>query len=140
MPSTMQRIHTKPDPFEAFSLSQAIAVDPWIFVSGQAALAKDGGIVGEGDFQVQAEAAFENLSEVLQVAGSSLADVVKVTIYVTDMQYFPAVVALRQRYFSAPYPADSIVQVSALALPELMFEIEAVAMRGAGSAKSEGTC
>lgn len=140
MPPTMQRIRTQPDPFEAFALSQAIVVDSWLFVSGQAALTKEGDIIGQGDFQAQAEAAFNNLSEVLQAAGSSLQDVVKVTIFVTDMQYFPVIVALRQRYFSPPYPADSIVQVSALALPELMFEIEAIAMRGAGSAKSGGNC
>jgi enamine deaminase RidA (YjgF/YER057c/UK114 family) len=53
--------------------------------------------------------------------------VVKVTIYLTDMSYFERIVALRQQWFSAPYPADTIVEVKALALPELMIEIEAIA-------------
>jgi len=128
----MQRIQTYPDPFESFALSQAIAMGDWIFVSGQAALNRQGEVVGEGNFLVQAETAFENLREVLQAADSGLHDVVKVTIFVTDISYFSEVVELRRRYFSLPYPADSIVEVSALALPQLMFEIEAIAMRGAG--------
>ncbi|MCO5785804.1 enamine deaminase RidA [Pseudomonas sp. G11-1] len=128
----MQRIYTQPDPFEPFALSQAIAAGEWIFVSGQAALDAQGNIVGEDDFRLQAETAFNNLQAILQAAGSGLQDVVKVTIFMTNMQYFGEVVELRHRYFSQPYPADSIVEVKALALPQLMFEIEAVAMRGAG--------
>lgn len=128
----MQRIATQPDPFEQFALSQAIAVGDWIFVSGQAALDSRGEVVGEENFQLQAETAFENLQAVLQAAGSDLKEVVKVTIFMTDMCYFPQVVELRQRYFSAPYPADSIVEVKALALPQLLFEIEAIAVRGVG--------
>lgn len=128
----MQRIQTHPDPFEPFALSQAIAVGDWIFVSGQAALNRQGEIVGENNFLLQAETAFENLQAVLQAAGSGLQDVVKVTIFLTDMSHFNEVIKLRRRYFSPPYPADSIVEVQALALPQLMFEIEAIAMRGAG--------
>lgn len=128
----MKRIYTQPDPFEPFALSQAIAVGDWIFVSGQAALDGQGNIVGEGNFQLQAETAFNNLQAVLQAADSGLQDVVNVTIFMTDMQYFGEVVELRRRYFATPYPADSIVEVKALAMPQLMFEIEAIAMRGAG--------
>ena len=50
------------------------------------------------------------------------------TIFVTDMSYFPEVVALRGEVFSQPYPADTICEVQALAYPELMFEIEAIAL------------
>ena len=63
----------------------------------------------------------------LHAAGVGLKDVVKVTIFVTDMRQFPKVVELRKTYFSPPYPADTIVEVQALALPELMIEIEAIA-------------
>ena len=66
-----------------------------------------------------------------------MAHVVKVTIYLTDMGNFPKVVALRERYFSAPYPADTIVEVTSLALPELEIEIEATALVG-GSTVSAG--
>lgn len=132
----MQRVQTDPDPFEAFALSQAITVGDWLFVSGQAALDGQGNVVGQGDFQQQAECAFTNLEQVLKAGGSSLLDVVKVTLFLTDMRYFPEVIALRRRFFLPPYPADSIVEVKALALPELMFEIEAIAVRGSGAGKT----
>src|SRR5690606_2117768 len=132
----MQRIRTDPDPFEPFALSQAIAVGDWLFVSGQAALDGQGTVVGEGDFQAQAECAFGNLQKVLKAAGSDLRDVVKVTIFMTDISRFGEVIELRKRFFTAPYPADSIVEVKALALPQLQFEIEAIAVRGAGRTKA----
>lgn len=131
----MKQIKTDPDPFEQFAISQAIAVEPWIFVSGQAAIDSQGEIIGGNDFRLQADAAFNSLKTVLEAAESSLGDVVKVTIFVTDISQFSTVVELRQKYFSRPYPADSIVEVKALALPGLLFEIEAIAMRGAGRDK-----
>jgi 2-iminobutanoate/2-iminopropanoate deaminase len=99
-----------------------------VFVSGQAALDLDGNLVGEGDFDAQAEQAFENLRAVLGAAGSAMDKLVKVTIYLTDMSNFGKIVALRERYFSPPWPADTLVEVSALALPELMIEIEGIAL------------
>ena len=101
-----------------------------VITSGQAAISPAGELVGVGDFDAQAEQVFANLAEVLEASGSSLAKVVKVTIYLTDMSQFPKVMALRERYFSAPYPADTIVQVASLALPELEIEIEATALVG----------
>lgn len=131
----MQQVRTEPDPFEPFALSQAIAVGDWLFVSGQAAMDAQGNVVGKGDFKQQAVCAFENLEQVLKAGGSSLLDVVKVTLFLTDISYFPEVIELRRRFFKPPYPADSIVEVKALALPDLMFEIEAIAVRGAGTRK-----
>ena len=85
-------------------------------------------MVGVGDFDAQAEQAFRNLERVLEAGGSSLRDVAKVTIFLTDMSNFAKIVALRGKWFSEPYPADSIIQVAVLALPELEIEIEAVAV------------
>lgn len=125
-----QRVQVRldPDPYEPFRLSQGIRVGELLFVSGQAALAEDGTLVGAGDFDVQAEQAFRNLQRVLEAGGSSLEQVVKVTIYLTDMSNFEKIVELRGRWFTPPWPADTIVEVSALALPELQIEIEAVAV------------
>jgi enamine deaminase RidA (YjgF/YER057c/UK114 family) len=64
---------------------------------------------------------------VLAAAGSELSKVAKVTIYLTDMGNFPKIVEARRKYFTAPYPADTIVEVSSLALPELMVEIDVIA-------------
>ena len=122
------RIKTHPDTYEPFNISQGFRVGDRVFVSGQAALTLEGEIVGVDDFDAQAQQAFQNLADVLAAAGSSLEQVVKVTIYLTDMSYFERVVALRERFFTPPWPADTLVEVSALALPELMIEIDATAM------------
>jgi reactive intermediate/imine deaminase len=99
-----------------------------VILSGQASIDENGNVVGAGDFDAQAEQVFANLKRVLEAAGSSLANVVKVNIYLTDMSHFPKIVELRSRYFTRPWPADTIVGVTALALPELMIEIEATAL------------
>jgi 2-iminobutanoate/2-iminopropanoate deaminase len=121
-----ERVRTDPDPYEPYRISQAMRVGDLVFVSGQAAIDQNGGLVGVGDFDAQAELVFQNLARVLEAAGSTLADVIKVTIYLTDMANFPKIVELRGKWFTEPYPADTIVEVASLALPELEIEIEAI--------------
>lgn len=116
------------DPYEPFLLSQAHRVGDLVIVSGQAGIDDDGNIIGPGNFAAQAGQAMVNLERVLLCAGSSLANIVKVTIYVTDMTYFDQVVELRRAWFTPPYPADTIVQVASLYSPDAMFEIEAIAV------------
>jgi 2-iminobutanoate/2-iminopropanoate deaminase len=122
----VERVRTDPDPYEPYRISQAMRVGDLVFVSGQAAIDEHGGLIGVGDFDAQAEQTFRNLARVLEAAGSSLGDVVKVTIFLTDMGNFPKIVDLRGAWFSEPYPADTIVEVTSLALPELEIEIEAI--------------
>jgi 2-iminobutanoate/2-iminopropanoate deaminase len=131
----IERITTQPDPYEPFLLSQGIRAGDLLFISGQAGYGDDGRIV-EGDFRAQGEQAFSNLSRALVAGGSNLEGVVKVTIFLTDMGNFNQVVELRRKYFSEPYPADSIVEVSALYTPDAMIEIEAVAVVQTPSASS----
>jgi reactive intermediate/imine deaminase len=125
----MQQIETDPDPYAPYLLSQGIRVGDLLFVSGQVGIDDAGELVSLDDFQVQADQAFRNLGRVLEAGGSSLAKVVKVTIFLTDMAAnFPRVVELRRKWFTPPYPADTIVQVQSLYRPEVMLEIEAVAL------------
>lgn len=126
--SGAERVQTDPDFYEPFLISQAVRAGNLLFVSGQAAVAPTGEVVGAGDFDRQAEQVFENLQAVLRAGGSDLDRVVKVTIFVTDMAVFPKILELRKRYFRAPYPADTIVEISSLGLPELLLEIEAIAI------------
>jgi 2-iminobutanoate/2-iminopropanoate deaminase len=126
----IEQIRVDPDPYEPYRLSQGFRVGELLFVSGQAAIDPEGQLVGVGDFDAQAEQTFRNLERVLQAGGSGLDRIVKVTIFVTDMTNFPKIVELRGRWFSQPYPADTIVEVSSLALPELEIEIEAIAVAG----------
>lgn len=122
----LERVVTEPDNYAPFLLSQGIRYGNLLFISGQAGAADDGRIV-EGGFRAQGEQAFANLRRALEAGGSSLTDVIKVTIFVTDMNHFQDVVALRRTYFSAPYPADTIAEVKALYDPAAMIEIEAIA-------------
>lgn len=121
-------IRLDPDPYEPFRLSQGFRVGDLLLISGQAAIDENGELVGVGDFDAQAEQTFRNLERVLEAGGSSLDRVVKVTIFLTDMGKFPKIVELRGKWFTAPYPADTIVEVTSLALPELEIEIEAIAV------------
>jgi reactive intermediate/imine deaminase len=125
---SMEQIRTEPDPYEPFRLSQGMRVGDLLFVSGQAAITPEGELVGIGDFDAQAEQTFRNLERVLEAGGSGLDRVVKVTIFLTDMANFEKIVDLRGRWFTPPYPADTIVEVSSLALPGLEIEIEAIAV------------
>jgi 2-iminobutanoate/2-iminopropanoate deaminase len=122
----LERIITQPDPYEPYLLSQGIRFGDLLFISGQAGAGGDGRIV-DGGFLAQGEQAFANLRRALEAGGSSLRDVIKVTIFVTDMGHFQDVVALRRKFFSAPYPADTIAEIRALYDPRAMIEIEAIA-------------
>jgi len=122
----LERVHTQPDNYEPYLLSQGIRFGDLLFISGQAGAGNDGKIV-EGGFRTQGEQAFANLRRALEAGGSSLADVIKVTIFVTDMGNFSEVVELRRQFFSEPYPADTIAEIKALYDPKAMIEIEAIA-------------
>ncbi|WP_313624028.1 RidA family protein [Achromobacter sp.] len=122
----LQRVITQPDNYAPYLLSQGIQFGNLLFISGQAGANDDGKIV-DGGFLAQGEQAFSNLRRALEAGGSSLKDVIKVTIFVTDMGHFQDVVTLRRRFFSEPYPADTIAEIKALYDPAAMIEIEAIA-------------
>lgn len=101
----------------------------FVAVSGQLALDEDGKLVGEGDPAAQARQVFENLRRCLASAGATFDDVVKLTFFVTDMAYMPAVRAARDEHISPDrLPAASAVQVAALVSPDFLMEIEAFAL------------
>lgn len=120
-------IRLDPDPLKPFRISPGFVVNGMAYLSGHAAISETGDLVGVGDFDAQAEATFQSLQRTLKAAGSDLTRVIKVTIYLTDMSHFNKIVELRGKWFREPYPADTIVEVKSLALPELMIEIEAIA-------------
>jgi reactive intermediate/imine deaminase len=125
----VEQIRIDPDPYEPYLLSQGIRVGELLLVSGQTGIDEAGRLVAVGDFDAQAEQAFRNLARVLEAGGSNMERVVKVTIFLTDMaSNFPKVVELRRKWFRPPYPADTIVEVRSLYLPEVEIEIEAIAV------------
>ena len=99
-----------------------------IYVSGQVSLDAGGNVVGEGDIKLQTETVLEHVKTVLEAAGGGMRDVVKVTVFITDMGLYDEIHEVRRRYFEEPYPASSMVEVSALIDPQLLIEIEAIAV------------
>ncbi len=122
-----QVIALNPDPLAPYAIAPGWRVGDLLFLSGQAAIDEAGDIIGTDDFDQQVAQVFVNIDRVLAAGGSSRDKIVKVTIYLTDMANFPQIVEARKRYFSEPYPADTIVEVKALAIPGLMVEIDVIA-------------
>lgn len=100
-----------------------------VAVSGQVAQDADGGLVGVGDPEAQARQVFENLRRCLASAGATFGDVVKLTWFVTDMAMMPVFRGVRAEFIGDDQlPASSAVQVAALFRPELVLEVEALAV------------
>ncbi|WP_431773915.1 RidA family protein [Streptomyces cucumeris] len=100
-----------------------------VAVAGQIALDSDGKLVGEGDAEAQTRQIFENLRRCLAAAGVGFDEVVKLTYFVTDIVYLPAIRKVRDEFVDTSRPpASSAVQVAALFRPELLVEIEAFAL------------
>jgi reactive intermediate/imine deaminase len=115
---------------DAAGFSQAWRVDgvrSLVFVSGQAPVSAAGQLVGEGDFEAQVRQVFENLRAVLEGAGAGVDAVVKLTVYLTDMSRLREYTRIKGEFFSGAQPASTAVGVTALARPEMMVEVEAVA-------------
>jgi reactive intermediate/imine deaminase len=94
--------------------SQAVKVGSTVYFSGQIPLDPASGQLVEGDISVQTRQVFDNLVAVAQAAGGSLAQIVRVGIYVTDLGHFAAVNAVMAEYFQPPYPARSTIEVAGL--------------------------
>lgn len=102
-----------------------------IHLAGQVAIDGAGCIVGEGDAEAQTEQVFQNLRRVVAACGGTMDDIVKINVYVTDAKYRPAIAAARTRHFAAgKLPASTYVVVAGLAIPQLLVEVEAVAILG----------
>lgn len=129
--TTMKKKRINPwDWQNEYGFSQAWRVDEpdsVIEVSGQTSVDGEGQIQCEGDFAGQVRCTFENLSTVLQSAGGSLDDVVKLGAYVTDEQNVEAFTRIQQEFLPDDSPSQTLLVVKSLALPELMVEVEATA-------------
>jgi reactive intermediate/imine deaminase len=112
----MQRkvIHTDQAPHAIGTYSQAVAVGDTVYLSGQIPLVPETMEMVEGNMETQIRRVFDNLSAVAQAAGGTLADVVKLNIFLTDLGHFPLVNQVMADYFQEPYPARAAVGVAAL--------------------------
>lgn len=108
--------------------SPAVEAGGFIYLSGQIPMDADAGKLVEGDIKIQAEQCFKNVENVLASAGLTTNNVVKATVYLTDMANFSAVNEVYAKYFNEPYPARTAVGVAALPLG-VGIEIEVIAVK-----------
>jgi reactive intermediate/imine deaminase len=101
---------------------------PLLFISGQIAVDGDGKVVGKGDVKKQAIHVLENIKTILQANNATLTDILKLTVFVTDMRYLADLTDIRNQYFPSDGPASTMVAISHLALPDLLIEIDAIAV------------
>ena len=117
--------------FDPATYSQGIKVtqaQTILFLSGQVAYTADGGVACRGDFKGQARGAYEAIKALVESQGGTMASVVKITTYVTDMRYRLDLAPLREEFFGKKGPASTLIEISALAHPDWLIEIEAVAV------------
>ena len=99
-----------------------------LFLSGQAAYTAEGGVACRGDFNGQARRAYGAIKALVESQGGTMANVIKITTYVTDMGCRVDLAPIREEYFGKNGPASTMVQISALAHPDWLIEIEAIAV------------
>ena len=109
-----QIIHTDQAPDAIGTYSQAVRYGDLVFLSGQIPLDPASMEMVEGDFESQVRRVFDNLSAVCEASGGSLENILKLNVFLTDMNHFPQVNAVMGEYFSQPYPARAAVGVAAL--------------------------
>jgi 2-iminobutanoate/2-iminopropanoate deaminase len=119
------RVRSLAEPLSHYT--DAVRAGDLLFVSGLIGVDAEGRLVGGEDVIAQTRQVFENLRAVLEAAGCGFGDVVKLTIFLTDVDDRPLINPVRQRVFGTARPASTLVEVSRLAIPGAKIEIEAVA-------------
>ena len=120
------RVEALSEPISHYT--DAVRAGDLLFISGLVGVDDRGALVGGDDVAAQARQVFENMRAVLDEAGGRFEDVVKVTVYLTDVDDRPKINPVRQEVFGAARPASTLVEVSRLAVPGAKVEIEAVAL------------
>ena len=116
---------------ERFGFSQAWRVEQpgaVVYVAGQGPFSAEGELVGAGDFEAQVHQTFANLGTVLAEAGASFGDVVRTTVYLTDISRLRDFGRVRAEYLTGAPPASTALQVVALAIPGMEVEVDAIAV------------
>jgi reactive intermediate/imine deaminase len=107
--------------------SQAVKANGLLFISGQVALDKEGNLVGNGDITLQTQQVMENLKATLEAAGCTFKDVIRISIFLANLDDRPKFHDVRKRYFEQNLPASTLLVVKSLANKDFLVEVEAVA-------------
>lgn len=115
--------------------SNCLRIGEMVMVSGMTARGQDGEtVLGDNEYE-QSAVVFQKIKDLVEAADAAMDDIVKMTIFVTDIANNTGVWKARREFFSGNFPACTLVEVSALAKPEILVEIEALAMVGCSSAR-----
>jgi len=126
---TERRRVSSNSPYEdVIGFSRAVRVGDTVYVSGTVAWGDDGKLVGEGDVYAQARQTLRNIERALAEAGATMRDVVRTRIYLTDMGRWQEAARAHAEAFAEVKPASSMLEVSSLAEPSMLVEIEAIAV------------
>ena len=106
---------------------EVINPEKLIFVSGFTSRDQEGNVLGKGDIKTQIDIVLRSIQTILKEAGGTMKDIVKMTIYIRDMNMFKEIHEVRARYFSPPLPACAMLEVSRMVDPDHLIEIEAIA-------------
>ena len=117
---------------EAGMWSNCFRVGDQVVFAGMVAWNKDKNLVGGSDPFEQSVAAFNNMQALIIAAGGTMKDILRITVYLTDMQYRPAFLEARRKFFEGDFPAAAVVGNVTLAHPDLLVEIDALGFIGAG--------
>ena len=115
-------------PLGIYSEAVKVKGNNLLFISGITARDPKGDIVGKGNMKRQTEQVLENMKRILDSVGATFDNIVKVTVFVTDLSHFKEIHEVRARYFKKDYPASTLVQVSRLVHEDMLIEIEAIAV------------
>ena len=127
----MERIYLEPagivPPPEPYS--HAVRCGDTLYIAGQVAFDEQNELVGIGDPRLQAERVWHNIRLAVEASGGTVADVVKITVFLKDVRHAPAEISVRETLFEAGrYPVCTLVQVANLGLPDLLMEVDAIAV------------
>jgi len=112
--------------------SNALKVGDQVFLAGMTATGEDGKAIGGASAYEQARICFQRITALADAAGGSIADVVKMTVYLTNMEDRAELLRARQGFFTPPMPCSTLIGVDALARPDLLVEVDATMALGAG--------
>jgi reactive intermediate/imine deaminase len=99
-----------------------------VFISGMTSRRPDGTIAGIGDIEAQTKQVCENIKAAVEAAGGTMDDIVRVDVYVRNMEHFEKIHKVRREYFKAPAPASTMVEITKMTSPEYLIEINAIAV------------
>lgn len=129
MAFTREHVKTRPwHETRAYSSAVKVTGGTTIYLAGVLAVDEKRQLVGAGDFDRQVEQVWENMGLTLEQAGGKLADVVTMTVFITDMQYGTRFTELRRQKFGKDFPASALIGIASLAVPGAFIEIQAIAV------------